>query len=408
MLRFASTRVALLLLASTLMAGCTGEISSSPSVANVPRQLSSTPPARTEFDAVFDRWTQLLGELREVDRTYRNVEPEAQDGLRQRYTRLVEKGNELQDSLIRGAVVTYATDPTHNQELAMFLRGVVHLLASHEDYEESLRVGQLLIDNFFEDGSVYNVCGICAFTVGEFSLAEKHLKQAEKAHALSQIGSGLLKNIAYYKDAWANEQELRAAERAAGDLPRVLLTTTQGEIELELFTHEAPNTAANFLQLVEEGFYDGLEFYRVMPQFMAVSGCPEGNGMGGPGYTTICECLRPDHRLHFRGSVGMIRSGTRTHGSQFYLLFTPARQLDGQQTVFGRIVRGIDVLARLQRREPRDPIGEAVNPHANVNIPVADRILRATVVRKRDRTYDPPIFPRSTSSSTVRRATSLH
>ena len=83
------------------------------------------------------------------------------------------------------------------------------------------------------------------------------------------------------------------------------MKTSAGDMEIELFENEAPNTVLNFITLVEKGFYDGLKFHRVLPGFMAQGGDPKGTGGGGPGYTIPCECYREDHRLHFRGSLSM-------------------------------------------------------------------------------------------------------
>jgi cyclophilin family peptidyl-prolyl cis-trans isomerase len=209
---------------------------------------------------------------------------------------------------------------------------------------------------------------------------------------LSDFGKQCLVSIDYYKDAWATETKLRSDERSAGDLPRVLLKTTQGEIELELFENEAPNTVANFISLVEKGFYDGLTFHRVLHRFMAEAGCPRGDGTGGPGYVIPCASYQPDHRLHFRGSLGMANSGRNTGGSRFYLTFLPTRRLDGNHTVFGRIVRGMDVLAKLQRRDPPGPETYMINPHSNIVVPPADAIVEAKVLRKRKHLYEPSVF----------------
>ncbi len=104
----------------------------------------------------------------------------------------------------------------------------------------------------------------------------------------------------------------------------MLLKTNRGDIELELFENEAPNTVANFITLVEKGFYNGLTFHRVLPGFMAQGGDPKGNGQGGPGYSIAEEFTKPNHRLHFRGSLAMARSASPdSAGSQFYLMFAP-------------------------------------------------------------------------------------
>ncbi len=169
-------------------------------------------------------------------------------------------------------------------------------------------------------------------------------------------------------------------EAKADDLPRVELKTTKGTIVLELFENEAPNSVANFISLVEKKFYDGLAFHRVIPHFVAQGGDPKGDGSGGPGYSIACECYKPNHRLHFRGSLSMAHAGSDSGGSQFFLTFVRTPHLDGLHTVFGRIVDGMDVLSELQRREP--------DPHGH-SLPPADKILEARVLRKRNHAYDP-------------------
>ena len=98
------------------------------------------------------------------------------------------------------------------------------------------------------------------------------------------------------------EMAKREAETKADDLPRVKLSTSKGDVVVELFENEAPNTVANFIKLVEKGFYDGTPFHRVIGGFMAQGGDPTGTGTGGPGHVIECECGKADARLHFLGS----------------------------------------------------------------------------------------------------------
>ena len=166
--------------------------------------------------------------------------------------------------------------------------------------------------------------GIAAFAIGDFDAAEKYLKLAEKSEPalaavkdeggrkLAQTSAMDRDRLPEFKTAWAKEQQLRQAEAKADDLPRVLLKTSQGDIEVELFENEAPNHVANFITLVEKGFYDGLTFHRVLPGFMAQGGDPKGDGTGGPGYEIPAEFRKPNHRLHFRGSLSMARAQTPT------------------------------------------------------------------------------------------------
>ncbi len=123
-------------------------------------------------------------------------------------------------------------------------------------------------------------------------------------------------------------------------MSKVLMITDKGQINIELFDKDAPNTVANFLKLIGQGFYNGLSFHRVINGFMAQGGCPntrEGaNGMpgtGGPGYSIDCEI---NSNKHVAGSLSMAHAGKNTGGSQFFLVHAPQPHLDGVHTVFGK------------------------------------------------------------------------
>lgn len=117
-----------------------------------------------------------------------------------------------------------------------------------------------------------------------------------------------------------------------------------GEVVLDLFEKDAPNTVANFEKLANSGFYNGLSFHRVIPGFVAQGGCPEGRGTGGPGYTINCE-INPNK--HERGTLAMAHAGRNTGGSQFYICYQPQPHLDGQHTVFGKVAKGMEFVDAL-------------------------------------------------------------
>jgi HEAT repeat protein len=139
------------------------------------------------------------------------------------------------------------------------------------------------------------------------------------------------------------EPALRRARDLAG--AKVLIETDKGQILIKLLTDEAPLTAANFADLVEDGFYDGLAFHRVVPDFVIQGGCPRGDGWGGPGYMIPCEynMVRYD-----RGYVGMALAGKDTGGSQIFITHSPQPHLDGRYTIFGVVERGMDVVDAIQ------------------------------------------------------------
>jgi peptidyl-prolyl cis-trans isomerase B (cyclophilin B) len=125
-------------------------------------------------------------------------------------------------------------------------------------------------------------------------------------------------------------------------MSQMTMTTNHGDIVLELFDEDAPETVANFRRLAEDGFYDGLIFHRVIPDFMIQGGCPQGTGTGGPGYTFKDEIN--DHKV-VKGALAMANAGPNTNGSQFFIVTTEAAPwLDGKHTVFGEVAEGMDVI----------------------------------------------------------------
>jgi cyclophilin family peptidyl-prolyl cis-trans isomerase len=139
-----------------------------------------------------------------------------------------------------------------------------------------------------------------------------------------------------------------------------ILHTSEGDVALELFPDDAPKTVENFAKLAQDGFYDGLAFHRVIPDFMIQGGDPRGDGTGGPGYEFEDEIN--EHRVE-RGALAMANSGPNTNGSQFFIVTADACPwLDGKHTVFGNVVSGQDVVDRISQvdRDGRDSPVEPV------------------------------------------------
>ena len=123
-----------------------------------------------------------------------------------------------------------------------------------------------------------------------------------------------------------------------------LIKTAKGDLALELYQQDAPVTVNNFVSLARKGFYNGLTFHRIIPDFMAQGGDPSGNGTGGPGYKFQDEF---SSRTHQAGSLSMANSGPNTNGSQFFICYAPQPHLNGKHTVFGQLTQGMDVLKKL-------------------------------------------------------------
>jgi cyclophilin family peptidyl-prolyl cis-trans isomerase len=252
-----------------------------------------------------------------------------------------------------------------------------------------------------------------AFTRAAFNT--EHFAEVSARLARSFPGKGpdwaedMRREAAAWQTRWRAEEKLRQAERRADDLPRVRLviehrrfardaggttatarveSTGRGEVVVELFEDQAPQTVANFLSLVEHKVYDGTRFYLAEPAALAAGGDPGSrsgdvadDGTGGPGYVIPDEFDRPGARGHFRGSLSMVNHGPHTAGSQFFMTFVPMHEMDGRFTVFGRVIRGQEVIDRITLGRTNREVG-----HFGRIVP-GDLLVRAEVLRKRPHEY---------------------
>ena len=146
------------------------------------------------------------------------------------------------------------------------------------------------------------------------------------------------------------------------------IATTKGDIVLELFAEQAPLTVNSFVYLAGKGWFDNVAFHRVLEGFVAQTGDPTGTGLGGPGYEFGNE-INPELKFDAEGVVGMANSGAGTNGSQFFITMAPQPNLDGNYTVFGRVLSGMEIVNALQKRDPAQG-GELPDP---------DKILSVTI-----------------------------
>lgn len=128
-------------------------------------------------------------------------------------------------------------------------------------------------------------------------------------------------------------------------MTKATMETDKGTIHFDLFDQDAPNTVKNFVDLANKGFYDGLSFHRVIPNFMVQGGCPKGTGTGGPGYTIKCEI---NDNKHQAGTLSMAHAGRDTGGSQFFICHAPQAHLDGVHTTFGQ-TQDMDVVNAIRQ-----------------------------------------------------------
>ena len=140
-------------------------------------------------------------------------------------------------------------------------------------------------------------------------------------------------------------------------MKKAIIKTNKGNMEVNFYEKDAPGTVANFVKLSDEGFYNGLTWHRVIPDFVIQGGCPDGTGAGGPGYSIKCE-LDGDNQYHDRGVLSMAHAGRDTGGSQFFVCHSRenTQHLDRNHTVFGKVVEGLDVLDMIEQGDSIEEI----------------------------------------------------
>ena len=267
-----------------------------------PPSAAKRGPQAQEFYRLHGQLNTLLGELAGLQVKYRAANEDKRTEIQQQWKELIAKGEKMESTLIEAAEKAYAESPNSDPEITAFLAKLLARKVKADDYEPAARIGKLLMENKCADKQVPNLAGIAAFAVSDFDAAEKYLRQAEKdgyyqsasnEDKLAQIGQLYLQQVGSYKDAWAKEKATREMEVKADDLPRVLLKTNEGDMVIELFQNQAPNTVANFISLVRKGFYNGLAFHRVLTGFMVQGGDPRGTAAAVPVTPSLANARGP-------------------------------------------------------------------------------------------------------------------
>ncbi|MGD9127424.1 MAG: peptidylprolyl isomerase, partial [Planctomycetia bacterium] len=237
-----------------------------------PQATKATPgPQLMEFQKKFEQWKKILTQLQSMRSEYVAADEDKQKELKAKYDKLVEEATALQPQLTKSAEKAYVENPKADPQIEQFLKAFCVDSFMVEDFEECYRVAKLLLDQGVDDEAVNLTGGAAAFCTNHLDEAEKLLKKATEdgtkpirtapnKQYLDITLNQFLASPSTFKKAWAKEKEIRDKEAKADDLPRVLLKTSAGDIVIELFENEAPNTVANFVSLVEKGFYDGLTF----------------------------------------------------------------------------------------------------------------------------------------------------
>ncbi len=343
-------------------------------------------PQTAEFKEATEAFREHLKKMREVMVHYNTTPPGPQDReMRSEWFNYLREGVPLYHRLLGAAVAEYQLESTEKAPLAQMLWEILKANAEIDRYEGLLPVAQALLASDFEETDLRDLAVRTAFALNEYAVMRQLVTESIDESIADPQKQGLSEQFDELDATWAEELAAREQDAQGPPLPRVLMHTTKGDIEIELFENQAPESVANFISLVESGFYNGLIFHRVIEQFMAQTGCPVGDGSSGPGYTIHGEAHKPGARKYFRGTLGMALSGhPDSGGSQFFITFLPRPDLNGKYTAFGRVTAGIDVLSDLVRVDPDSKDEEKKKPAQ-----MLDEIVSIEVLSKRDHDYQP-------------------
>jgi cyclophilin family peptidyl-prolyl cis-trans isomerase len=342
------------------------------------------------FRMMLDRIRQNEADINHLYSTMPLGFPARQKEQMDTIDRMVAQTAQLRAGLPKAAIEAFKADPGKDPAATQFVFRTLNemiepsLPESSFDPAAALEIVDTLIDAGADQDVVVLSKGFRAsFAIDDFDRASLMLDRISDAHPESNL-SQIRQVVDEMKEKWQRELMIRRLEKNNDNLPRVKFETSAGEFVVELFEDHAPNTVANFISLVEKNFYNDLTFHYVKPGEYIHTGCPNGDGSGGPGYAIESEFNREQIRDYFSGTLGMANTGPETEGSQFVITHQAIPQLNGQFTAFGRVIEGFDLV---RNAKAIDPQNAQPDEDAAASEPV--RIIKASVLRKRDHDYEP-------------------
>jgi cyclophilin family peptidyl-prolyl cis-trans isomerase len=357
--------------------------------ANVPDEL------RTKYDLAFSDFRNALLKL-QLTQLQHHVAwstDRDQERLEQYSLDLYETQSRL--NVWRQAIAeVYLADKDSTSKFSEMIVEMIQRDTARDMYEGLEPMAQAFLDRQQDiPASLLESIGYIGYANNNHDLAEAAWSRLRKTASVPQGIELALEGMAAQREKWNEELSRRAADEKRNDNPRVVIQTNKGRIVVELFEEEAPQAVANFIFLVERGFYRRKMFFRVVEHFAAQSGCERGDGTGNAGYTIPGEMAAPNHRNIFRGSMVLLsgidqatnRPNPDSGSSQFLFTMLPQPLFDGHMTVFGRIIEGLPVLGALNR------VDFSKEEERKDKSKRADTIIDAKVLRKRDHSYVPKV-----------------
>lgn len=349
-----------------------------PAVAKpIDKPVLSTEALQEQFRERVSSWRAAQLQIESTAAQARIVKGEEQKAA---VNLLAQQSREAAVSLaqaVEPALVLFERDP-QEAEVREFLIQAVGIFGRRGRLEEAATIANKLISHDCRDVYVNVIATLAALEAFDIASAQKYYAVVREQDASSKLVDVVFDKLDANRELFERERDVRSKEAAADDLPRVLLVTTQGEIEIELFEDDYPNAVANYLKLVDSHFYDRLPFCQVTPGFGAIGGCLYADGTGGPGFEIPAQASVEFPRMPMRGAVSLVNMGDGACSSKFLISYSwpTSARLRGAQPVIGRVIRGMDVASELNWIEPRED-----------RVFNYDGILSARILRKRPHEY---------------------
>lgn len=353
-------------------------------------QTQPAEPARTlaeidaELERRFEEFRDLLKQTSQARANYFQQDRGQSVKNRQDYENHYRQARDHKDLLEKLLIEKFEATPQPDDTLYRMVKSIAEDYFRAERMYACFALTEKLLRVRPDDDQVRILHGGSAIVSNQIEVA-KDFRQS-----WGFLIKELPKEIRYLYDdldliigPYEREMQIRAAEAKADDLPRVLISTSRGDITVELFENEAPHTVGNFVKLVETGYYNrGLDFHRVIPGFVA-QGAQDPTGL--PNYTIYDEFGSDNDRPHLAYVLAMANADRpNSAAAEFYFTLRPVMDLNRRYAVFGRVIEGFDVVERITKTYDRED-----KPKPGV---VPDKILAAKVLRKRDHEYLPKIF----------------
>lgn len=296
---------------------------------------------------------------------------------------MMGKANDLHQQMMAAAIDELNTADLSDKEadkIAKMLVSWTEREVENDRFDGVIAACDTLMKMGYPEPDLPRRCFLAAIATNQYERVSELMNELEAQNPDSELLAQSRDEFPILQQRWEREKRLRQQDAAGPELPRVEIVTTKGIFEIELFENQAPNTVANFIELVQSGFYDGRKFHRVIDHYAAQTGCPNDDGTGDGGFVIPSERDAEDARDFFRGTLGMaLANDVRDSAStQFFISFSPTPELDENYTAFGRVIKGDYILGNLSRINPDDKSKKKEEPKA-----IPDEIISARVLSKR-------------------------